>query len=98
MAKAAARVDAREPTVDYTARMAQPARRGRQQQDAPPLDPFAIERAYRLERAKRRARTERKRASRRAGVRFLVALTLLLGLSVFLSLTIWQEIQRLFGL
>jgi hypothetical protein len=38
------------------------------------------------------------RASRRAGVRFLVALTLLLGLSIFLSLTIWQEIQRLFGL
>ena len=84
--------------VDYTAPMAQPARRRRPSDDAPPLDPLAVERAYRLERAKRRARLERQRASRRAGLRFLAALALLLGLSVFLGLTIWQEIQRLFGL
>jgi len=78
--------------------VAQPARKGRPKREAPPVDPFAIERAYRLERAKRRARLERQRASRVAGVRFAVALLLLLGLSIFLSLTIWQQIQRLFGL
>ncbi|MGH3131563.1 MAG: hypothetical protein ACRDNX_12150 [Gaiellaceae bacterium] len=78
--------------------MAQAARSKRAQQDAPPVDPFAVERAYRLERAKRRARLARTQARRRAGFRFFVVLMVLLGLSVFLSLTIWQEIQRLFGL
>lgn len=78
--------------------MAQPARKRRRAEDAAPVDPLAVQRAYRLERAKRHARLERQRARRRAGVRFFVMLALLLGLSVFLALTVWQEIQRLFGL
>lgn len=77
--------------------MAEPARR-RSADDAPPIDPGAIDRAYRLERAKRRARIERTRARRRAAVRFFGVLALLIALSVFLTLTIWQQIQRLFGL
>ncbi len=66
--------------------------------DEPPIDPLAIERAYRFERAKRRARLERHRERRLAGLRFLAVVLTLLVLSVFLSLTIWEEIQRLFGL
>lgn len=76
--------------------MAQPARR--RPSEAPPLDPLAVERAYRLERAKRRARVERDRARRRAGLRFMVVLLVLLALAVFLGATAWQQIQRLFGL
>ena len=77
--------------------MAQPAR-SRRLAEEPPLDPLAVQRAYRAERAKRRARLDRQRARRRAAVRFFVTLALLLGLSVFLALTVWQQIQRLFGL
>ena len=76
--------------------MAEPARRNAE--EAPPLDPSAVERAYRLERAKRRARVERARAARLAGLRFIVMLLLLLGLGGFLALTAWQQIQSLFGL
>lgn len=76
--------------------MAEPARRT--DADAPPIDPFAVERAYRVERARRRARVERSRARRRAGLRFLVTLLVLLALGVALSVTAWHEIERLFGL
>jgi hypothetical protein len=75
--------------------MAQPAR---QSTAPPPVDPNAIRRAYRLERAKRRRRDERARAKRMAGIRFATVLLFLLVLSVLLSLTIWEEIERLFGL
>ena len=76
--------------------MAQPARQ--QSTAPPPVDPNAVRRAYRLERAKRRHRDERARAQRMAGLRFATVLLLLLVLSVLLSLTIWEEIERLFGL
>jgi hypothetical protein len=76
--------------------VAQPARRTAR--DDPPLDPRAVERAYRLERAKRRARLERDRAHRRAGVRFVVVLLILLAGAVALSLTAWQTVERVFGL
>jgi hypothetical protein len=76
--------------------VAEPARRSVPQ--APPLDPAAVERAYRLERAKRRARGERERALRRARLRFVVVLVTLLGFAAALGLTAWQQIQRLFGL
>jgi hypothetical protein len=76
--------------------VAEPARRS--SQPAPPLDPAAVERAYRLERAKRRARSERDRALRRARIRFFGVLLALLGLAGALGLTAWQQIQRLFGL
>jgi cell division septal protein FtsQ len=76
--------------------VAEPARRS--VQPAPPLDPTAVERAYRLERAKRRARHDRDRSLRRAKIRFFVVLLGLLGLAAALGLTAWQQIQRLFGL
>jgi hypothetical protein len=78
--------------------MAQPARYDEDASESPPVDPLAIQRAYRRERARRRARKERMRERRLAGVRFLVVIAALLTLSSFLTLTIWQEIQRLFGL
>ena len=77
--------------------MAQAARRQHAQQP-PPVDPSAIERAYRLERAKRRARLERQRARRRAGIRFFVSLVLLLALSVALVVVVWRQVGELFGL
>jgi cell division septal protein FtsQ len=77
--------------------MTQRVRRG-EAEEAPPVDPLAVDRAYRAERARRRARLAREQAARRAAVRFFVTVTLLLALAVFLSLTIWRQIERLFGL
>ena len=76
--------------------MAEPARAPAH--DAPPVDPYAVDRALVLHRARRRARIERRRAQRLAHVRFWVVVVALLALSVFVSLTVWREIQRLFGL
>jgi hypothetical protein len=76
--------------------VAEPARRSGS--PAPPLDPAAVEHAYRLERAKRRARTEHERARRRARRRFLLVLVALLGLAAAFGLNAWQQIQALFGL
>jgi hypothetical protein len=81
----------------YTRAMAQAARRQRAL-EPPPVDPHAIDRAYRLERAKRRARVERQRARRRAGIRFFVTLVFLLALSVALVVVVWRQVQSLFGL
>jgi fatty acid desaturase len=78
--------------------MAEAAREDRPAAEPAPFDPHAVQRAYRLERARRRARDERTRARRLAAVRFAVFLLALLALSVFLGLTVWEEIQRLFGL
>jgi hypothetical protein len=75
--------------------VAEPARRA---QEAPPLDPSAVQRNYRLERAKRRARVERDRAHRAAGLRFVLVLLFLLGIAAALGVIAWQQIQRLFGL
>ncbi len=78
--------------------MARAASRAEPAEDAPPVDPHAVERAYRRERAKRRARVERARERRRAAIRFFAFLLGLVALSVFLVVTIWNQIQRLFGL
>jgi cell division septal protein FtsQ len=78
--------------------MAQAARTQQAHDEAPPVDPYAVDRAYRLERAKRRARAERQRASRRAAIRFFVTLVLLLALSVGLVVIVWRQVQELFGL
>ncbi len=78
--------------------MAEPARHELTLDDTPPVDPAAIDRAYRQHRAKRRARLERKRQTALANLRFWLVLGVLLGLSLFLGLTIWHEIQKLFGL
>jgi hypothetical protein len=66
--------------------------------DAPPLDPEAIDRAYWHHRARRRARTERRRATRRAGARFWLVLLLLLAVTAAIVVFIAQEVQRLFGI
>jgi cell division septal protein FtsQ len=66
--------------------------------DAPPHDPTAVERAYAAHRARRRAQLRQARARRYARVRFFVVIAVLLGLCIYLTLTVWQEIERLFGL
>jgi hypothetical protein len=78
--------------------MAQPARQTPVDPDeAPSLDPLAIERNYRRERARRRARVERKSAARRSGVRFFVTLLVLSFVTAFVILAAWHEVQTLFG-
>ena len=78
--------------------MAQPARRQQQAPAEPPVDPAAVQRAYRLERAKRRAREQRALERRLAAFRFVLVVVVLLALSAALTLTVWQQIQALFGL
>ena len=78
--------------------MAQPARSHERPTQAPPVDPAAVARAYRLERAKRFARKQRAREQRLAGLRFWLVLVLLTSALLLLSLTVWNEIERLFGL
>jgi hypothetical protein len=65
--------------------------------DAPSLDPLAIEHNYRRERARRRARIERKSAARRSDVRFWVTLLALSFVTAFVILAAWHEVQTLFG-
>ncbi len=78
--------------------MAEPARRALVAPDEPPVDPSAIDRAYRLHRAKRRARAARTRERAQARLRFLVAIVVLVVLAIVLMLTLWHVIQRVFGL
>ncbi len=67
------------------------------EEEAPSLDPAAIERAYLRERARRRARYARQNAARSSNARFWVVLATLVFLTVLLSLTVWHEIQTTFG-
>lgn len=78
--------------------MAQPAQRRSPAADPPPIDPTAIDRAYRFYRAQRYARTEHRRETRHARLRFWVVVALLLLGCLVLAVTVWDEIQRLFGL
>jgi hypothetical protein len=78
--------------------MAEPARRITPVPDEPPVDPEAIDRAYRLHRARRRARMERHRARSRARLRFFVVVFLLVAAAIALLLTLWHEVQSVFGL
>jgi hypothetical protein len=78
--------------------MAEPARRPNAVEDPPPVDPRAVDRAYRFHRARRRAREDRMRERGLARLRFWVILLSLLILTAYLSLVAWREIQRLFGL
>jgi hypothetical protein len=66
--------------------------------DAPSLDPAAIERAYRRERARRRARHERRTQAQSSNARFWVVIAVLLFLTVVISLTVWHEVQTTFGI
>jgi hypothetical protein len=78
--------------------MAQPARRVAAPPEEPPVDPTAVDRAYRLHRARRRARIERSRERTRARLRFAAATLVLVALAVVLLLVLWHEIQHVFGL
>jgi anti-sigma-K factor RskA len=69
-----------------------------EQGEEPPLDPGAIERAYRLHRARRAARERWHREKRWAGVRFWLVLILVLAATVLLAARTLGEIERLFGL
>lgn len=78
--------------------MAEPARQSPpERDDAPSLDPLAIERNYRRERARRRARIEHKSRARRSDVRFYVTLLVLAFVTAFVILASWHEVQTLFG-
>ena len=69
-----------------------------QDEDAPIVDPTAIQRNYRRARARRRAKVEHRRETHLAHVRFWVVLGGLVFLIVFLGLTVWHQVQQLFGL
>lgn len=77
--------------------MAQPARRLRQVEESP-VDPTAIDRAYRAHRARRRAKVERTRERSRASLRFFLATFVLIALAIVLLLVLWHEIRSVFGL
>jgi hypothetical protein len=78
--------------------MADPAQRLVAPPDDPPVDPTAIDRAYRAHRARRRAKLARRREQARARLRFLVATVVLIAMAVALLLVLWREIQSVFGL
>ena len=78
--------------------MAQPARRTVAPPEDPPVDPTAIDRAYRYHRARRNARIRRKRERSNARLRFMLTFAVLVGLTIFLMLTTWSEIEKVFGL
>jgi hypothetical protein len=78
--------------------MAQPARRIKPAPEEPPVDPEAIDRAYRLHRARRRIRVERRRERSRARLRFFAAVVLLVAAALVVLLTLWHEVQSVFGL
>ena len=67
-------------------------------EEDPPVDPAAVEHAYRLHRARRRARIEHHRERARARVRFLAATFVLVALVLALIVVLWHEVQRVFGL
>jgi len=78
--------------------MAQPARTPRRERQAPPVDSSAVARAYRLERAKRFARERRVRERNLARLRFWLVLVLLTSALLLLGFSVWNEVERLFGL
>jgi hypothetical protein len=70
----------------------------RQDEDAPSLDPLAIERAYRRERHRRRRRVERRSEARRSNVRFWITLLVLTFATAFIILASWHKVQTMFGI
>ena len=65
---------------------------------APPLDPEAVERAYRFHRAKRAAKAQWHRERRLAGVRFWIVLAIVLVVAILVAAQTLGEIERVFGL
>ena len=81
--------------------MAQPARTVEAHatsSEDPPVDPLAIEEAYRLHRARRAARARRLREKRWAGIRFWFLLVVGIAVAVLLAARTLGEIERVFGL
>ncbi len=78
--------------------MAQPERTPRRERQAPPVDPSAVARAYRLERAKRFARERRVRERNLADLRFWLVLVLLTSALLLLGFSVWNQVERLVGL
>ncbi len=79
--------------------MAQTARRQPVLPDdeAPSLDPLAIERAYVRQRRRRRARVERRSEARRSHVRFWVTMLILVFVTALLVVASWHRVQTMFG-
>ena len=67
-------------------------------EEAPPLDPEAVERAYRLHRARRVLRDQRRREKRWAAFRFWLVLVLVVAVAVLVATRTLGEIERVFGL
>jgi anti-sigma-K factor RskA len=68
------------------------------QEEEPPLDPEAIDRAYRLHRARRAARKRWHREKWWAGFRFWLVLVLVLVATVLVAARTLGELERVFGL
>jgi hypothetical protein len=62
------------------------------------LDPKVVAKNYRIARLRRRQRIEQTMRSRHAGVRFWAFMVLLLALSAYFGITVWNQVERLFGL
>jgi len=75
-----------------------PARSTPPSVDDPPLDPHAVDRAYRYYRAQRHAKIEHRRAARIARLRFWAFVALLVLASLVIAVTVWGEIRQEFGL
>jgi anti-sigma-K factor RskA len=67
-------------------------------EEAPPVDPEAISRAYRFHRARRAARERQHRERRWASLRFWLVFMIVLAAAVFLAARTLGEIERVFGL
>ncbi len=87
----------RPPPRPRIPRVAHPLPRP-QAEDDPPVDPAAIELAYRRERARRRARERHAQETSLARVRFWAMIGVLLAGTIVLLVLVWHEVQRLFGL
>jgi hypothetical protein len=64
---------------------------------APPIDPDAVDDAYRRAQAVRRARIEHRRRAKHAGVRFWTSLCLLIALTAAIAYGVWRVLQQLLG-
>ena len=67
-------------------------------EEGPPLDPYAVERAYRFHRARRAARERYQRERQTARLRFWFVLAIVLATAAFLAARTLGEIEQLFGL
>ena len=78
--------------------MAEPAQRQRARTDAPPVDPQAVDRAYRFYRASGTPRSNIGGRRRMAHVRFWAFLGILLLACAVVAVTVWGEVARIFGI